>query len=293
MLSQELDTVSANKHIKDGVFRLLFENPTNAAELYYALTGENANPDEIQIITITTVISGKLKNDLAFVVREKVLVVGEHMSSPYANMPIRLLMYIGQLYEKWIKMRGDEKFLYRSKLYKIPAPAFVVFYNGADPKPEKELLKLSSAFEISEDESLGLLELEVPVYNINKGMNEGLFEKSPRLKQYAEFIAKLREFTAQYNDYTRAVKEAVTHCIANNVLADFLKEQGGKIVSLLTMEYDVEVAKKVYAEERVEERVEDIAIEMLREGDTIEKIIRITKLPEKAIQELKNHVSPV
>ena len=115
--------------------------------MYYALTGVKCSPNEIQIITIATVISGKLKNDLAFVVRGKVMVVGEHMSSPYANMPIRLLMYIGQLYEKWIKMKGDEQFLYRSKLLKIPTPEFVVFYNGMAEKPEKEILRLSSAFE--------------------------------------------------------------------------------------------------------------------------------------------------
>jgi len=35
----ELDTQPANRQLKDGVFKLLFENPNNAAELYYALTG--------------------------------------------------------------------------------------------------------------------------------------------------------------------------------------------------------------------------------------------------------------
>lgn len=31
-------TSSANRQIKDGVFKLLFEKPENAAELYYAIT---------------------------------------------------------------------------------------------------------------------------------------------------------------------------------------------------------------------------------------------------------------
>jgi hypothetical protein len=93
----ELDTPSANREIKDGVFRLLFDNPDNAAELYYALTGNVCKPDEIDIITITTTISGKLKNDLAFVVKGRALVVGEHQSTHSRNMPIRYLMYIGLL----------------------------------------------------------------------------------------------------------------------------------------------------------------------------------------------------
>ena len=146
--------------------------------MYYALSEEKCAADEIQIITITTTISGELKNDLAFVVRDKVMVVGEHMSGSYDNMPVRLLMYIGILYEKWIKMKGEEKFIYGSKPYKIPTPAFVVFYNGTAPRPEKEILSLSSAFENESDKNLGFLELKVPVYNINKGMNEELFKKS-------------------------------------------------------------------------------------------------------------------
>ena len=280
--NKDFETTSINRQIKDGVFRLLFESPENAAELYYALTGIQCSQNEIQIITITTVISGKLKNDLAFVVRGKVMVVGEHMASPYANMPVRLLMYIGQLYEKWIKIKGEEQFLYNSKLYKIPTPEFVVFYNGTAERPEKEILLLSSAFEATVDKGLGGLELEVPVYNINKGMNTKLFSKSKKLKQYAEFIAKLRELTKLYNDYSQAVKEAVAHCIANDILADFLKEQGGKIMSILSMEYDVEIAKRIYAEEMKEE----IAEKMLAMGDPIEKVAKVTGLPLDILESL-------
>jgi len=74
----EHDTASANREIKDGVFKLLFEIPENAAELYSALKNVECSPNDIQIITITTTISGKMKNDLAFVVRGKAMVVGEH-----------------------------------------------------------------------------------------------------------------------------------------------------------------------------------------------------------------------
>ena len=96
----------ARREIKDGVFKLLFEKPENAAELYYALTGIKCDPKEIQIITISTIISGTIKNDLAFIAYGKALIVIEHQSTPNKNMPIRILMYIGQLYEKWFKMMG-------------------------------------------------------------------------------------------------------------------------------------------------------------------------------------------
>ena len=279
------DAVTVNREIKDGVFRLLFDNPENAAELYHALSGEACSPSEIQIITITTTISGELKNDLAFVVKGNVMVVGEHMASPYANMPIRLLMYIGLLYEKWIKIKGEERFLYRSKPYKIPKPAFVVFYNGTASRPEKEVLSLSKAFEDVPDAGLGSLELQVPVYNINKGMNEALFSKSPHLRQYAEFIAKLREFTKLYNDDVRAVREAVNHCIAHDVLAPFLRKEGGKVMSLLST-YDPEVAIRVRAEEMLEDRIIELAKKMLIKGVPVEEIVEYTELSHDVIKSL-------
>ena len=284
-----LNTPSVNREIKDGIFKLLFEKPENAAELYYVLTGIECRPDEIQIITLTNTISGKLKNDLAFVVRGKAMVVGEHQSTHNKNMPARMLMYLGQLTEKWIKMNEEERFLYRSGLYKIPTPEFVVFYNGMEERPEKEILRLSDAFEHKQSKVLGYLELEVPVYNINKGMNTELFSKGEKLRHYSEFIAKIRELNELYDDFRKAVKEAVEYCIANGILADFLRETGGNIVSILAT-YDEEIAKKVYAREQVEDREMEFAKEMILEGEPIEKILRLTKLPLETVTEIQRQL---
>jgi hypothetical protein len=281
------DSLTVNREIKDGVFKLLFEIPENAAELYSALKGIPCSPDEIQIITITTIISGQLKNDLAFVVRGRAMVLGEHMSSPYDNMPIRFLMYLGQLYEKWIKMKGEEKYLYGSKLYKIPTPEFVVFYNGTTSRPEKETLKLSDAFEAPVDDDLGVLQLKVPVYNINAGMNDEIFKKSPKLKQYSDFIAKVREFNQRYDDYSKAVCEATNYCIANNILSDFLREQGGKIVSILTAEFNLDVAKRVWREEIIEDTSIEFARKLLRRNRPIDEIVEDTGLSREEIENLK------
>jgi len=56
----------------------------------------------------------------------------------------------------------------------------------------------------------------------------------------------------------------------------------GGIVSILEMEYDVEIAKRVYAEEQVEE----IAKEMLADGEPIDKIAKWTKLSIDVIKSL-------
>ena len=85
-------------------------------------------------------------------------------------------------------------------------------------------------------------------------MNEELFKKSPKLRQYAEFIAKIREFNKLHDDYVQAVKEATNYRIKNNILSDFLREQGGELVSILSTEFDLDAARRVWAEEGREER---------------------------------------
>jgi len=288
----EHDTPSANREIKDGVFKLLFEKPENAAELYYALTGIKCHPDEIQIITITTVVSGEMKNDLAFVVRDRVLFAGEHQSTPNKNMPIRILMYLGQLYEKWFRMEEEEGFLYSTGQLKIPKPEFAVFYNGIAKRPEKEILKLCEAFKDTsgispDDNSLGLLKLEVPVYNINKGMNAELFSKGEKLRQYSEFVAKLREYQKAYDDFNKAANETVKYCMDNNILVDFLRENGGKIVSILTAEYNAETHRRVYAREYHEEKMIETAKKLLRLGTPIEVVIEGTNLDAETVRQIK------
>ena len=142
---------------------------------------------------------------------------------------------------------------------------------------------MSDAFENEPDKDLGLLNLQVPVYNINKGMNDELFNKSPHLKQYAEFVAKLREFTTLHENYADAVRETVGHCIANNVLAEFLRKEGGQVVSVLTAEFDLDTAKRVWRNEQMEE----FAITMLANDEPIEKIIMYTGLTPEEIKDLQ------
>jgi hypothetical protein len=130
------------------------------------------------------------------------------------------------------------------------------------------------------------LELEVPVYNINKGKNAELFTRSEKLKHYAEFIAKLRELQKTYEDYSQAVKETVNYCIENGILTEFLKEHGGRIVSILFAEYNEETAKRVYAEERIEDAVQ----KMIQDGVPTEKIVKYFDLTMEAVERLRKHV---
>jgi len=205
--------------------------------------------------------------------------------------------------DRLIKLLGENKFKYKSKLYKIPTPQFVVFYNGVDERPAKEVLRLSDAFmEESDHEKLGSLELEVVVYNINKGYNAEFLAKCPILRQYSDFIAKIREYEKSHKDYSSSVKAAVEYCIANDILANFLKKNGGKIVSILLTEFNEDDAREVWREEGIEEGIEkgmekgkeaerlSFAKMLIHDKVPIDKIIQYTKFTHDEIKLLTSNL---
>ncbi|MCL2014967.1 MAG: hypothetical protein FWG68_01815, partial [Defluviitaleaceae bacterium] len=111
---QKAKSQAAKREVKDGLFKIIFSILANAAALYSALHNEPCLPQDIQIFTIETVISGKRRNDLAIVAKARIIALFEHMSSAYTNMPFRFLIYLGTLYEKWIKTQNAETKIYSS-----------------------------------------------------------------------------------------------------------------------------------------------------------------------------------
>lgn len=121
-----------NRELKASAFTAYFSMPENAASLYEALSGnEKVMPEDISYTTLSGVLFMARKNDMAFQVKDRVLVISEHQSTINANMPLRDAIYYGRTMEKLI----DPKALYKSTLIQIPTPEFFVFYNGKEKFP--------------------------------------------------------------------------------------------------------------------------------------------------------------
>ena len=120
------NTPTANRKYKDTVFRMLFSDRENLLSLYNAVNGTTyERSEELEIVTLENAIYMGMKNDLAFIIDTN-LFLYEHQSTYNPNMPLRDLFYISSEYQKLV----DHKSLYSSALQKIPAPYFIVFYNG-------------------------------------------------------------------------------------------------------------------------------------------------------------------
>ncbi len=152
-------------------------------------------------------------------------------------MPLRDLFYVAQVLQGIVK---DEN-LYSTSLVKIPTPKFVVFYNGTEPQPERQVLRLSDSFSKRGGEAN--LELKVEVININPGNNDELVEKCKQLREYVLYIERFR-FHATNLSIVEAVNRAVNECIAEGILVDFLSQNKAEAIAMSIFEYNQEVHMK-------------------------------------------------
>ncbi|MDR0463583.1 MAG: Rpn family recombination-promoting nuclease/putative transposase [Treponema sp.] len=249
---------NVNTKHKASVFSTLFSDPETLRELYSAIEGVDVPKDAIiSINTLSDVLFMGQLNDVSFTINDQLVVLIEHQSTINNNIPIRMLMYIGRVYEKII----ERERLYQKKLVKIPAPEFIVLYNGVDQFPDYKELRLSDAFMNIKGQLIDSLELAAHVYNINHGRNPQMLEKSKNLDGYSIFIAKIREYRKELS-LEESLKAAIKYCIGNDILVQFLKDNSSEVINMLTEEPSMEEIIEI----RFQEALEEIREESLEEG---------------------------
>ena len=228
-----LRNAGVQRNYKDTVFRMLFREKKNLLSLYNALNGTNyTDVDDLEITTLENAVYMNYKNDISFVFDFELLLY-EHQSTCNPNMPLRDLLYVSRVLQNRIRNEN----LYSKSLVRIPAPRFVVFYNGTDVQPEQQTLCLSDAFEKRQEEPS--LELSVTVYNINPGYNRELLEACRLLREYAQYVEHVRSYTEEL-PLSEAVEKAVDDCIRNGILNEFLSRNRAEAIEVSIFEYDEE-----------------------------------------------------
>jgi hypothetical protein len=105
----------------------------------------------------------------------------------------------------------------------------------------------------------------VKIYNINEGHNEALMEKCPALRGYARFVAQVQENLGPAEALrglsakerraalAKAIRQAIRYCIANDILKEFIERNAGEVENMLTAEFDLNIAERVWKEQAWEE----------------------------------------
>jgi hypothetical protein len=118
------------------------------------------------------------------------------------------------------------------------------------------------------------LDLTVTIYNINKGRNRELLERSGHLAGYAEFVAEVRG-NERTMPLAPAVAAAIRRCVKDGILADFFKEHGSEVMNMLLEEWNLDEAQEAWFEEGWEKGREEgrnQILELIKQGYTTEQI---------------------
>ena len=175
------------------------------------------------------------------------------------------------------------KSLYPTVIQKIPTPRFLVFYNGTKEVEDRSEFRLSSAYENPTENPD--LELRVTMLNVNDGHSSDLMEHCRTLKEYAQYVARVRKYAAKQDvSLEEAVTRAVDECIEEGILAEFLLKNKTEVIKVSIYEYDKEFEEKKLRKAEYEAGRQD-GIEIGRQdGIEIGKRILLEKIIKKKLK---------
>lgn len=296
--------LTQNRKYKDKLFRFLFQNKKDLLDLYNALNSTNyTNPEDLEIVTMEDIIFLKMKNDLSFIIANK-LNLYEHQSTVNPNMPLRGLIYFALQYEG-IASAGEES-IYAPNCLRLPTPEYIVFYNGTNVLEDETELYLSDSF--SDGRGSGCLECKCRVLNINRGHNNEILKHCRRLWEYSEFVSEVNTYLHQGASTKEAIQLAIDYCIKQNILKDILIKQKTEVLHMLLTEFDEKKYKRSllragyergeqegYSKGQQEGRNQVLKIliqKKLQKGKNIEEIATDLEEHPDTIQEIIHTINP-
>ena len=212
-----------------------------------------------------------MHNDVSFLIADD-MTLYEQQSTYNPNMPLRLLQYAGNLYEKYVKERKMNK--YGSDLLELPVPKLVVFYNGRKDQPDEKMLYLSDSFPKGAESDI---EVRVRMLNVNFGRNQELLNACKPLREYAWLVEEVRKNNTSHDEtgMSSAVDKAINEMPNDFVIKPFLEAHRAEVKGMLLTEYNeaeqMELFKEDGRREGLAEGQEKTLVESIRSlMDTLE-----------------------
>ena len=223
---------TVKRDVKNTVFIDLFAQDEYRLQLFQTLHPEmtDVTADELQIITLKPVITNHQYNDLAFMVRDKLMVFVEAQSTWSVNILIRILLYLADTIQEYLHDRQMD--IHAEKQLPIPKPEFYVIYTG-----ERDVPKTVSLKEDFFRSDLCPIDLEARVFNL---------ETEDIIGQYIVFCHVMDEQIRKYDRTKEAAVEAIRICRDRDALKDYLNEREKEVVDIMIALFDQEYAVKQY-----------------------------------------------
>lgn len=281
---------------KDRLFRFIFgkeDHKDFTLSLYNAINhSDYTDTNLIQINTLEDVLFIKMKNDVSFVFDSQMYLY-EQQSTDNPNMTFRMLEYAVSLFQGIVDANMLNKYGYAK--ISLPAPHFIVFYNGLKDLEEYSIQKLSDLYENGNE---GDLELTVQVYNINEGKNLSIKNACRPLYEYMWLVNEIREST-KHIENKEALGKVISKILHNMpeefLIKNLLLAEEREVVGMLLSEWNEqehEKAAKQYAEQCREEgefkAKQEVITSMFALGIDLDTIAASVKWPVEKVKEYLN-----
>lgn len=261
---------SHQRDFKSRMFAMIFSDKKELLKLYNAVANRNyEDPELLEINTLENAFYMSMKNDLSFIIDSR-LSLYEHQSTYNPNMPLRFLLYLSELYSGMVAGKN----IYGKTRIPLPPPRFIVFYNGTEERPDREIMRLSDSYTIKGEEIW--LELRADVLNVNLGHNKELLSACQTLHDYAEYVHRMRKY-AKTMAIGDAVDRAIEECIQDGILKEFLEQNRAEAKAMSIFEYNQEEHIRMEREEAKKEATEAERANTERErqrADAAEKLAK-------------------
>ena len=277
--------------MQDSVFRDLFQDPAYLLQLYQVLHPEDMDTKERDLsnVTISNVLMDQLYNDLAFVAKDRLLIMVEAQSTWSVNIVVRMFLYLAETWKECIVDSGNNP--YGSAKLSLPKPEFYVIYTGAR-KDHPEWISLADEFLGGKHDNL---ELRAKVLY---GSREGDI-----LDQYFSFVRVYTEQLKEKGRTENAIRETIRICKDRNILKTYLESREKEVISIMRALFDEEYLTEAYGREREEKGREEgreegrektrqeTAINMLKDNMPHAIVSKYTGLSLDKVNELAEQLS--
>jgi hypothetical protein len=179
-------------------------------------------------------------------------------------MPVRQLIYIGQLYDKYIKQNSLN--IYGSSKITVPVPKLVTFYNGTADANDEIDLNLSDLFP-EKDNAESDVTVKVRMLNINHGHNKELLENCRPLFEYSWVIEQIRVNRRNKMPIEDAVNKALDDMPDDFSIKAYLMEHRAEVNIMCLTEYDEAETMNMFKEEGRQEGIKEGIKEGLQKGE--------------------------
>lgn len=219
--------IKMNQKSKDSVFCDIFSMPEYLFQLYKTIhpEDEDVTENDLSGLTLKTVLSEGIYNDLGFQVKDRLMILVEAQSTWSPSIVIRSLIYLMQTLQEYFN--DNDINLYKNNHIQFPKPELYVIYNKKRTNKPEYL-----SFQEEYFPEGCCIDAKVKVIYLD--------DSNSIINQYIKFCLVLDEQKKIYGRTKKAIEETIKICEEQDILVEYLKSRKVEVQNIMYTLFDQE-----------------------------------------------------